>query len=274
MAHKRTGLVGYPVSHSLSPIIHQHWIDTHSVDASYELFAAPPESLGAAVTRLREQEVCGFNVTIPHKETIVTHIDSMDKVARRIGAVNTVMRVGELLLGTNTDAYGFITHLKQTLGDIQPHLENVVILGAGGAARAAVAALKEAGAQTITLANRSQDKAKKLAEEFQVAHVAWDVRHQELAHTTLLVNTTSLGMKGSWPLELSLEALPTAAAVYDIVYTPLETELLKTARAHGAKTVDGLGMLLHQAAAAFRLWHGVEVAVTDALRQKILGKAA
>lgn len=268
MAPKSTGLIGHPVSHSLSPAIHAHWIKDLKISASYERYDVPPETLKETIHKFREQKMAGFNVTIPHKQNIIAELDSIDKIARKIGAVNTVMRVDDLLIGTNTDAYGFVTHLKQSAPKLE--LTKVVILGAGGATRAAIVGLKEAGAKDIVLLNRTEDKAKILADTFGVSHVDWDQREEMLRDTTLLVNTTSLGMKGAEPLELSLDALPRTACVYDIVYAPLETELLKTARARGNQTIDGLGMLLHQAAAAFRLWHGAEAAVTDALREKIL----
>ena len=271
---RRTGLIGWPVAHSLSPAIHAYWLKQYQLAGSYELFPCEPAQLESAVARLREEAVGGFNVTVPHKQAIIPFIDAVDAVARKIGAVNTVVAIEGHLLGTNSDAYGFITNLWESVADLKPYLPSVVLLGAGGAARAALAALKEAGAKEITILNRTQDTAKKLAEEFGVSFAHWENPAALLAKATLLVNTTLLGMEGKPPLELSLEALPRQALVHDIVYAPLETELLRAARARGNPTVDGLGMLLHQAAAAFRLWHGVDPAVTPELRAYILKRPA
>jgi shikimate dehydrogenase len=222
------------------------------------------------VHRLRDKGAAGFNVTVPHKLAVMEHLDQRDATATKIGAVNTVTRVGDTLVGSNTDAYGFIMNLREGLGDLTPYLKNIVILGAGGATRAAIVALKDAGAQTITLTNRSAEKAQTLADEFGVAALPWSVRNNLLAEATLLINTTSLGMEGQPELSIDVSLLPESAAVHDIVYAPLETELLKNARARGLKTVDGLGMLLYQAQKAFELWHGVLPEVTPELRTIIL----
>jgi shikimate dehydrogenase len=203
------------------------------------------------------------------------YLDHIDATATRIGAVNSVILKEGIATGTNTDAYGFITNLREGLtgssdGDISAALRNVVLLGAGGATRAAIVALGDAGATSITLTNRSADKAQALAEEFSCTTIAWEEKNAALHGATLLVNTTSLGMQHQPPLTIDLSALPTNAAVHDIVYAPLETELLATARARGNKTVDGLGMLLYQAQKAFELWHGILPAVTPELRAHVL----
>lgn len=270
-----TGLIGYPLDHSLSPRIHSYWIKQYSVDAEYKLFTTPPARVRQIVKRLRDKSAAGFNVTIPHKLAVMEYLDTIDTTATRIGAVNTVIIKDGIATGTNTDAYGFIANLREGLtgridGDISSALTNVVLLGAGGATRAAIVALRDAGAKTITLTNRSSDKAQALAEEFSCTSIPWDEKNAALHGATLLVNTTSLGMQHQPPLDLDLSALPTNAAVHDIVYAPLETELLKTARARGNKTVDGLGMLLYQAQKAFELWHGVLPEVTPKLRAHIL----
>lgn len=270
-----TGLIGYPLDHSLSPRIHSYWIKQYSVDAEYKLFTTPPARVRQIVKRLRDKSAAGFNVTIPHKLAVMEYLDTIDTTATRIGAVNTVIIKDGIATGTNTDAYGFIANLREGLtgridGDISSALTNVVLLGAGGATRAAIVALRDAGAKTITLTNRSSDKAQALAEEFSCTSIPWDEKNAALHGATLLVNTTSLGMQHQPPLDLDLSALPTNAAVHDIVYAPLETELLKTARARGNKTVDGLGMLLYQAQKAFELWHGVLPEVTAELRAHVL----
>ena len=272
---KLTGLIGYPLDHSLSPRIHAYWIKKHGIDAEYKLFTTPPARVRQVVKRLRDKGAVGFNVTVPHKLAVMEFLDSMDAVATRIGAVNTVINNEGLFAGTNTDAYGFITNLREGLtgdadGDIAAALTNVVLLGAGGATRAAIVALKDAGAGEITLTNRSGEKAAALAQEFSLKTVPWETKNAALHAATLLVNTTSLGMAGNQALELDLAGLPTDAAVHDIVYAPLETELLKTARARGNKTVYGLGMLLYQAQAAFHAWHGVLPEVTPELRAHVL----
>lgn len=270
-----TGLIGYPLDHSLSPRIHSYWIKKHGLDAEYKLFTTPPVRVRQIVKRLRDKQSVGFNVTIPHKLAVMEYLDTIDTTATRIGAVNTVIIKDGIAIGTNTDAYGFITNLREGLsgsvdGDISSALTNVVLLGAGGATRAAIVALRDAGAKTITVTNRSGEKAQALAEEFSCTSTPWDEKNAALHGATLLVNTTSLGMQHQPPLDLDLSALPTNAAVHDIVYAPLETELLKTARARGNKTVDGMGMLLYQAQKAFELWHGILPEVTAELRAHVL----
>lgn len=270
-----TGLIGYPLDHSLSPRIHSYWIKQYGMDADYKLFTTPPARVRQVVKRLRDKQAVGFNVTIPHKLSVMEYLDHIDATATRIGAVNTVIIKEGIATGTNTDAYGFITNLREGLtgnieGDITEYLKNVIVLGAGGATRAAIVALMDAGAKTITLTNRSADKSQALANEFSCTAIAWEEKNAALYAATLLVNTTSLGMQHQPPLELDVSALPTNAAVHDIVYAPLETELLANARARGNKTVDGLGMLLYQAQKAFELWHGVLPEVTPALRAHVL----
>lgn len=270
-----TGLIGYPLSHSLSPRIHDYWLKEHGLDAEYKLFTTPPVRVRQVVKRLRDKGAAGFNVTIPHKLAVMEFLDSIDSVATHIGAVNTVVNKAGVFMGTNTDAYGFITNLREGLtgstgGDILLYLKNTVLLGAGGATRAAIVALRDAGAGDITLINRSADKADLLAQEFSLKTVPWESKNAALNAATLLVNTTSLGMVGQPALALDLAALPLAAAVHDIVYAPLDTDLLKNARLRGHPAVDGLGMLLYQAQAAFQAWHGVLPEVTPKLRAHIL----
>ena len=265
-----TGLIGYPLTHSLSPKIHDYWIKQYGVDAEYKLFTTPPPRVRQVVKRLSDKGALGFNVTVPHKQAVMEYLDDFDDIAKRIGAVNTVVRDGDRLIGSNTDAYGFITNLKEGLGDLAPYLKHVVILGAGGATRAAIVALKDAGAQHITLTNRSGEKAQALADAFNLESLPWSVRNNLLAEATLLVNTTSLGMVHQPELSIDLSLLPDGAAVHDIVYAPLETELLKDAKKRGHRVTDGFGMLLYQAQKAFEMWHGVLPEVTPALRAHVL----
>lgn len=270
-----TGLIGYPLDHSLSPRIHSYWIAKHGLDAEYKLFTTPPARVRQVVKRLRDKGALGFNVTVPHKLAVMEYLDEIDAVATRIGAVNTVIHKEGKLTGSNTDAYGFITNLREGLtgnidGDISSYLKKIVLLGAGGATRAAIVALKDAGAKHITLTNRSADKAASLAQEFSLETVPWAEKNAALHAATLLVNTTSLGMLNKPALDVDVSALPATAAVHDIVYAPLETALLNAARARGNQTVDGLGMLLYQAQAAFQAWHGVTPDVTPTLRAHVL----
>lgn len=264
-----TGLIGYPTEHSLSPAIHHYWMKHHGIDGAYKLFTTPSARLRQTAGHMR-RKVRGFNITVPHKETVMEYLDTIDALATRIGAVNTVTVDGDTLSGTNTDAYGFLENLRQGCGGNLPDLSKVVILGAGGAARAAIVALSDAGAEHITVSNRTLETAQKLAAEFDVSACGWDVSGACLTDATLVVNTTSLGMKNHPPLNLSLQHLAPHAVVYDIVYNPLETSLLKAAKGRGNPTVDGLGMLLFQAQKAFALWHGVEPAVDEGLRKHVL----
>jgi len=267
---KLTALIGFPVSHSLSPAIHSYWIAQHGIDAEYKLLTTAPNRLRQTMLHMRRKEALGLNITVPHKQAVMEHIDVLDKSAKRIGAVNTIVNRKGTLEGHNTDAYGFIANVRGALGDSASCLEKVVVLGAGGATRAAIVALADAGAKHILLTNRTTDKAVALANEFHVDVVPWEERAAALAGASLLVNTTSLGMEGQPPLEMDLTVLPDHAVVHDIVYAPLETDLLKKARLRGHTTVDGLGMLLYQAQAAFELWHGVRPEVTPELRAHVL----
>jgi shikimate dehydrogenase len=266
-----TGLVGYPVSHSLSPAIHTYWMAQHGIEGEYKLFTTPLNRLRQTMLRMKKKEGMGLNITVPHKEAVLEFLESVDAIATGIGAVNTITVKDGALHGTNTDAYGLMTNLREGL-NAQPDLSHVVILGAGGAARAAIAGLKEAGAKRIVVLNRTFATAKKIADHFAVQAGEWDVKGEALEGATLLINTTSLGMKNQPPLNMSLQHLPTTAVVYDIVYNPLETSLLKAAKGRGNPTVDGLGMLLYQAQKAFALWHGITPEVTPALRAHVLAQ--
>ena len=212
-------------------------------------------------------------MTLPHKEATLKIVDQVDDIAARVGAVNTVVvQKDGSLLGSNTDGFGFLENLKDHQPNWQASSGPAIVLGAGGAARAILVALQEAGAPEIRLLNRTKERADDLAQEFgsPVKVFAWDDRADILAEVQTLVNTTSLGMKGQVALELDLSHLPTTATVTDIVYTPLETALLKNARARGNPTVDGLGMLLHQARPGFAAWFGIEPEVGEDLRQHVL----
>jgi shikimate dehydrogenase len=270
---KVAGVMGFPVSHSLSPRLHNHWLSRYGVDGVYIPMSVAPEQLERALRALPALGFRGCNLTLPLKEIAFAVVDSVDPVAEAIGAINTIV-VGEdgRLHGSNTDAYGFITNLKSTAGDLEKHLPHAVVLGAGGAAKAVVKALLDEGSTRITLTNRTRAKADALAERFgkTVSVAEYSSLNKLLPDCTLLVNTTSLGMQGQAPLSIDLTTLSTAALVTDIVYNPLETELLKSARARGNATVDGLGMLLHQAVVGFDAWFGVTPEVDEDARKALL----
>lgn len=277
--NKLTGLLGYPVSHSLSPRIHAYWIAQYGLAADYKLFTTPPPRLRQTMLHMRKKNILGVNITIPHKQTVMEYLDGIDEKARRIGAVNTVINREGKFIGSNTDAYGFIANLREGLGELALYLENIVVLGAGGAARAALIALIDAGARRIIIANRTQEKAEYLAQLYAAAAqekqtiltvVPWESRNAILREASLLINTTSLGMASHHPLHIDVNQLARTAAVHDIVYAPLDTVLLKNSAGCGLKTVDGLGMLFYQAQQAFEQWHGVLPAVTPALRKHVL----
>lgn len=271
---KLAGVMGWPVGHSRSPRLHGYWLEKHGIDGAYVPLAVRPDDLGAALRALPKLGFRGCNLTVPHKEAALTIVDRVDAAARRIGAVNTVVVEADgSLSGSNTDAPGFIANLRQGAPGLALAGKSAVVLGAGGAARAVVVGLIDAGVTYIRLANRSADRTRILVNAFApaVVGIAWDKRAQALEGADLLVNTTSLGMEGEPPLELALDALPETATVTDIVYAPLETALLAAARARGNGVVDGLGMLLHQAVPGFAAWFGTTPDVTAELRAHVLG---
>lgn len=269
----RAFVVGHPIRHSRSPLIHGHWLAEHGIDGTYERIDVAPDSFEAFVRGLPASGFAGGNVTIPHKEAAFRLADSLTPRAEKIGAVNTLIVEGAHLRGDNTDAPGFIAHLDQSLGEAWPERtgRKALVLGAGGAARAIVVGLVERGF-SVRVANRSPERARALAEREpdHVEALDWAALPEALAETGLLVNTTSLGMAGHPPLAVDLAPLPERAAVADIVYVPLETPLLAAARARGLAVVDGLGMLLHQAVPGFSAWFGLRPEVTPALRETIV----
>ena len=268
------GILGWPVSHSRSPRLHGYWLAHYGVDGTYVPFAVRPENLEAVLLALPKLGIAGCNVTIPHKEAVCRLVDSVDEAARRIGAVNTiVVRDDGRLHGSNTDGFGFLASLQDVASEWQASSAPAVVLGAGGAARAIVTALLDAGVPALRIANRTRARAERLLADLadgRLGVVDWSGRADCIADAGLLVNTTSLGMEGQPPLELSLERLPTTAVVYDVVYTPLETPLLAAARAAGNQAVDGLGMLLHQARPGFEAWFDIAAEVTPELRAHVL----
>jgi shikimate dehydrogenase len=267
------GVMGWPVSHSRSPRLHGFWLDHYGIDGAYVPLAVRPERLGAALRALPVLGFAGVNLTLPHKEAALAVVDQLSDVARRIGAVNTIVVDHDgALRGDNSDAFGFVEHLKASAPAWHGAGRPVAVLGAGGAARAVVVALLDAGVTELRLVNRTAPRAEALRAAFgsSVQIVGWNERGRALGDISLLVNTTSLGMTGQPALELGLDELPAHAIVYDLVYAPLDTALLKAARARGNPTVDGLGMLLHQARPGFEAWFGVAPSVTNALRDFVL----
>ena len=266
------GVMGWPVAHSRSPLIHNYWLQKYGLAGSYVQLAVQPDQLAVALSGLAALGFKGCNVTIPHKIEALGLIRSADANARRVGAVNTVVvQPDGSLKGLNTDGYGYIQSLLDAQPDWRADAGPVVVLGAGGAARAVVLALADHGAKEIRLINRTPDKAEAMAAEFgaPVKAVPWQQRHAALDGAALLVNTTSQGMHGYPPLDIDLSALPTHALVSDIIYAPLATPLLLAAKARGNPTVGGLGMLLNQARPAFEAWFGVLPEVTPELRRLV-----
>jgi len=268
----RACVIGWPVEHSRSPLIHRYWLKQYGIDGAYEKEAVRPEALARFLGSLGAQGFAGANVTLPHKEAALRLAAVADEAARAIGAANTLWfdQAGRLC-ASNTDAYGFITNLNEQAPNWSEARRPVMVLGAGGAARAILHGLLAEGVTRILLANRTRGRAEALAQAFgpAVEAIDWQDRNRALSGCGLLVNATSLGMTGEDPLDIDLAALPKDAVVADIVYSPLETPLLAAARARGNGVVDGLGMLLHQAVPGFERWFGVRPEVTAALRTHV-----
>ena len=269
-------VVGWPVKHSRSPVIHRFWLKELGIAGDYVVQPVEPERAQAFFADFAESGYVGANVTAPHKEVAFAAVADMEPAARSIGAVNTLWLDGRRLHGTNTDGFGFLANLDQEAPgwDIAPGA--AVVLGAGGASRAVLWALANRGFAPIHLVNRTEARAETLARQFgqAIRPAGWHELPSLLAGARLLVNTTSLGMEGQPPLSVDLSPLPTDALVTDLVYVPLETALLAAARGRGLTVVDGLGMLLHQAAPGFERWFGGRPVVTRALRTAVLRSMA
>jgi shikimate dehydrogenase len=259
-------LIGWPAAHSRSPLIHHYWLRTLGIEGGYNIEAVPPEGFAEFVLHLSTHGFVGANVTIPHKERALA-LTTPDARARAVGAANTLWYEGGELRSTNTDIEGFIDNLDACAPKWDAGAD-ALVLGAGGASRAVVFGLIERGFKRIHLANRSVERARALADQFgaQVLPVSSSAIGDRLPQMDLLVNATSLGMQGQPALEIDVGLLPSHAVVADLVYVPLETPLLASARARGLKTADGLGMLLHQAVRGFELWFGQRPQVTAELR--------
>ncbi len=272
----KAGVIGWPVAHSLSPALHTYWLKKYDLEGSYELLPTEPHRLGESLQTLGARGFCGANVTVPHKEFAAQAMDHLDATAAALSAVNLIIvRQDGSLEGRNTDGFGFVENLKAGVPGIDLKDTNVCLLGAGGTTKAVAYALLQEGAK-LWITNRTQSKAEALKEQLEICAkgdihiVPWSERSLALEDVKLLVNTTSLGMAAQPALSLDLDRLSTDVVVTDCVYAPLQTELLKNAKANGCRTVDGLGMLIHQARPAFRAWFGVDPQVTDELREILI----
>ena len=264
-------VIGHPIAHSRSPLIHGTWLAEHKIDGTYEAIDVAPADLPAFFERLRSGEFAGGNVTIPHKEAVFALCDEVDPLARTIGAVNTLVARDGKIFGTNTDYLGFLGNLDAEAPGWSDGPNDAIIIGAGGAARAILVALRRRNGGKVHVLNRTVANAQALVEEIDgpfEAHGFEDFAALA-GQTGLVVNTSSIGMHGTRFDWLDMSLLPKNSLVTDIVYTPLVTPLLEDAAAHGLQTVDGLGMLLHQAAPGFAAWFGVEPKVTPELRARV-----
>jgi shikimate dehydrogenase len=263
------GVMGWPVMHSRSPLLHNFWFKQHGLAGTYVPLAIEPQGLAPALRALHPLGFAGVNLTIPHKQRAMTLVDEADSVAVRIGAIScVVVRPDGTLLGSNNDCYGFIHNLKQEQPGWRADAGPIVVLGAGGGARAVCYGLLQEGASEIRLVNRTLARARGIAADFGEVIVAlsWEARHDALEGAAMVVNATSQGMSGQPALDIRLDKLPKSALAADIVYVPLETPFLAAARMRGNRTVNGLGMLLHQGRPAWKAWFGIDTQVTPELR--------
>ena len=270
----RACVIGHPIAHSRSPLIHGTWLAEYGVTGTFSATDISPADLPAFIHALRDGDWDGCNVTIPHKQAVIAHVDELTATAETIGAVNTIWRDGDCIIGDNTDAYGFLANLDQSAPGWDESRDAALVLGAGGAANAIVHALIERGFSDIRIANRTPERAEALAGHFgnPCRAVSWGNEAALYEEVTLMVNTSAITMgegagQRKWP---GLDRLPGEATVTDIVYTPLMTSLLSEANKRGLRQVDGLGMLLHQAVPGFERWFGRRPKVTDALRNRII----
>jgi shikimate dehydrogenase len=267
----RCFVIGHPIAHSRSPLIHGEWLREHRLPGSYERIDVAPADLPAFVERLRAGEFTGGNVTVPHKQAVMALVDTVSEAGRAIGAVNTLWREDGRIVADNSDVSGFLAHLDMTVPGWQGRVATALVLGAGGASRGICYALQSRGVGRILVVNRSRGRAEELAATLgrPLEAADWASRDALVGEADLIVNTTVLGMQGKPALEIDLSGLRPGTIVDDIVYAPLKTALLGEAEKRGGVPVDGLGMLLHQAAPGFARWFGVMPAVTPALRALI-----
>ena len=272
---KLAGVIGWPIAHSLSPRLHGYWLDAHGVDGAYIPLAVPREEFARVIESLRVAGFAGVNVTVPHKEAAFAIAHELDDAAMAAGAVNLLLFGGGKITGRNTDAAGLAANLTEALAKNALNGKDAVLLGTGGAARAAILALAELGVREIRIVGRNYGRGEVLAREFStraktsLRAMAWRDWPKAADGAGILVNATSAGMSGKEALELPLDPLPVNAVVTDLVYNPLETDLLKHAQARGNRIVYGLGMLMHQAVPAFEAFYGERPTVTPALRTEL-----
>jgi len=267
------GVMGWPVGHSRSPALHGHWLRRHGLPGAYVALPVAPDAFETALRGLVALGFVGANVTLPHKQAALRLADAATPRARRIGAANTLVIREGAVEADNTDGFGFLENLRAARPGWRADAGPALVLGAGGAARAVVAALLDAGCRELRLTNRTRARAEALAGELggPVAVLDWAQAAAAMDGAALIVNCTSLGMDGQPPFDLALDAAAPGALATDIVYAPLDTPFLQAAAARGLATVDGLGMLLHQARPGFAAWFGVAPAVDAALRAAVLG---
>jgi shikimate dehydrogenase len=266
------GVMGWPVMHSRSPLMHNYWIEQQGLAGSYVPLEIKPGNLEGALRGLYPLGFAGCNVTIPHKLETMAIVDEVSDVAKKIGAIScVVVRDDGSLFGTNNDWLGFLDNLKEQQPGWRADAGPIAVIGAGGGGRAVVYGLLQEGASEIRLVNRTRAKAEAIAEEFggPIQVLPWEERHDALEGVAMAVNVTSQGMDGQPPLDLRLDHLPETALAADIIYTPLETPFLAAARARGNRTVNGLGMLIHQGPAAWKLWFDIVPEVTAELRERM-----
>lgn len=267
----RCFVIGHPIAHSRSPLIHGEWLRQYRLAGSYERVDVAPADLPAFIRQLRDGAFTGGNVTVPHKEAVMALVDEVSPAGRAIGAVNTLWREDGRIVADNSDVPGFLAHLDASVPGWQRQVGTVLVLGAGGAARGICYGLRSRGVERILIVNRSPARAEELAAALgnPLEARAWEERDRLVREADLIVNTTALGMQGKPPLEIDLSGLRPGTIVDDIVYAPLKTALLAEAERRGGRLVDGLGMLLHQAVPGFARWFGVTPEVTPALRALI-----
>jgi shikimate dehydrogenase len=265
-------VMGWPISQSRSPMLHNYWFEQHGLAGSYVPLAIRPDNLGAALRALPALTFAGCNLTIPHKQEAMQIVDQVDITAKKIGAIScVVVRPDGSLAGSNNDWFGFVHNILEPIPEWRADAGPVAVMGSGGGARAVVYGLMERGAREIRLCNRTHARALNLAKDFggPITVLPWEQRHDAIEGCAMLVNATSQGMIGQAALDLRLDKLPKGALVNDIIYIPRETPLIAAARSRGNRTVTGLGMLLHQGIPAWKAWFGIEPKVTAELRAKI-----
>ena len=263
------GVMGWPVMHSRSPLLHNYWFRQHNLAGTYVPLAIDPAGLAAALRALHPLRFSGCSVTIPHKIEAMKILDEVDAVAKTMGAIScVVVQADGSLAGTNNDWYGFLESIRQEQPGWRADRGPAVVIGAGGGSRAVCYGLAQAGAREVRLVNRTFERAKKIELDFggPIQALPWEQRHEVLDGAAMVINATSQGMLGQTPLDIRLDKLPAGALAMDIIYIPLETPFLAAARKRGNPTMNGLGMLLHQGRPAWRAWFGIEPAVTDDLR--------